>query len=446
MKKFFVLFAFLFSALAVQSQYPVVGDWSDTLWMRGSNDPHYSVVFDPNSQYVAGPTFGVGIEILSVKDGQRVKAYSGGAPYFLRKGKLLTYVYGDWKYEVRIVDFETDSIIFKKSWENPLVGPSFAISPDERTIAIGAGDRIDLYDIETGQLLRSRTDIKEKNLPGATYIYVPTMLFLPNGKEILFKVEGRYIEPKATWTETRHLIWDIERDSLALSGWWFPISITPDGTKMAYVGGGPGRLATVIDLKTNEEVGYVPIPPPPMDTIMNCVNDLSISPDGKYVLYAICEWSGQYFPYRIGIWDIEMNQLVYICPRNLAGYSCAFSPNGKYFAIGYSIFLFDFERIKRKIEMASGVYTPKARDEFFVYYNPAQVDYIRIVYPMEEVVPTILTIYDMYGNIVVKEECGMIFHKYRAYSIPLYELSSGIYFVTIDSKGKRTTQKFVVTH
>ncbi len=96
--------------------------------------------------------------------------------------------------------------------------------------------------------------------------------------------------------------------------------------------------------------------------------------------------------------------------------------------------------------MASGVYEPKTKDEFFIYYNPLQVDYIKIKYPMKEIVPTILTIYDMYGNVVERQECGMLFYKYGEYDIPLHRLASRVYFVTISSGNKITTQKFLVTH
>ncbi len=446
MKKFFVLLVFFFSALFVQAQYPVVGDWSDVLWGGGTADVHYSVVFDPNSKYVAGTADDVGIEILSVEDGKRVKAYSGDRPYFLKNGKQLAYQRGSWgSYNVIVQDFETDSIIFSKLLEG-YNGVSFAISPEEEIIAVGSAKGVHLYFIKTGELLRSKSI--EEQFYAANFVDVLSMLYLPDGKQIFLQAVARYGNPRLGFGYVyKYFIWDLETDSLIPSGWLFPVSITPDGTRMVYRGGGQGRIATVIDLRTNEEVGYVATPPPPYDTLINLyrLNDLSISPDGRYVLYTIEEYPGRYFPYYIGIWDIEMNRLVYIGPRTLAGYSCAFSPNGKYFAIGYSILLFDFEKIKRKIEMASDVYEPKAKDALFVYYNPAQVDYIWIEYPDDAEVPTILTIYNMYGEMVIRKECDQDALRHKAYAIPLRELASGIYFVTINSGGKLTTQKFVVT-
>jgi WD40 repeat protein len=454
MKKFFVLFAFLFSALAVQSQYPVIGDWSDIVWMRGSNAPHYTVVFDPNSQYVAGMNDRGNIEIFSIEDnGRTIKIYNGRVPYFLKEGKLLAYIASVGYHEVRIVDFETDSIVFKKSATQALWmgAPSFTISPDERIVAIGGEDRIDLYDIQTGQLLRSKTNITMHFPPySIADAGVTAMLFLPDGKQIFFDAAAWYGDPRSGFTqETRLLIWNLETDSITISryGWQFPAKLTPDGTKMVYAGGGPGRLATVIDLKTNEEVGYVPIPPPPMDTIMNCVRDLSISPDGKYVLYAICEWPGKYFPYHIGIWDIELHRLVYVLPNDYgAGYSCAFSSNSKYFTSGGRyIFLFDFEKIKRKIEAVGVEENSQSLSATIVYPNPTH-DVVQVRFTLDSPSSTTVKVLDLLGNTIRTIEDKLLEPGEHIYTIDLTNVASGEYYLQIKAGAKLFNGKIVVTH
>ncbi|MFN3306585.1 MAG: T9SS type A sorting domain-containing protein [Candidatus Kapaibacteriota bacterium] len=448
MKRFFVLFVFFFSALFVQAQYPVIGDRSDILWKGGIFDYHRRITFHSNSQYVAGPARGV-IEILTVEDGKRVKTYSGYDHYFLKNGKQLAYQRGmSGNYNVIVQDFETDSIIFSKLFEGYLE-VSFAISPEDEVIAVGSTKGVHLYGMKTGELLRGYNNIGQKIFPGASLVDIFPMVFLPDGKRIFFSIVGTFFGPRAEMrTKAKHFILDLETDSLIPSGWLFPVSITPDGTRMAYRGGGPGRLATVVDLRTNEEVGYVLAPPYPLDTLINAdrLNDLSISPDGRYVLYTIREWSGRYIPYYFGIWDIEMNKLVYIFPnQEMRAYSSAFSPNGKYFAIGYSIYLFDFEKVKRKIETVGVEEKPQPLNATIVYPNPTH-DVVQVRFTLDSPSQATIKVLDLFCNTVRTIEDKLLTPGEHIYTIDLTDVSAGEYFLQIKAGDRLFNEKIVVTH
>ncbi|MEJ5287436.1 MAG: hypothetical protein WHV60_09530, partial [Bacteroidota bacterium] len=188
----------------------VIGDMSDTLWMRGSDGaPHISVTFHPSSKYVAGATGSV--EIFSVPEGKRVKSYLGGSGnsrlHFFKNGTLLAYYYSPSSAyaEIRIVDFETDSIVFKKAVSTTPLQP-FTISTDERTIAIGIDDNVYLYDIETGQLLRTSPNID----PTIYNKSVEYMSFISQGKEIFIslRIYGNLSVP------TPYYIWNLETDKV----------------------------------------------------------------------------------------------------------------------------------------------------------------------------------------------------------------------------------------
>lgn len=296
----------------------VIGDMSDTLWMRGAFSPHYGVTFHPSSNFVAGATSDLEglLEVFSVPEGKRIKTYSssGKAPiYFLKNGTLLAFYWQNdkspYNVELRIVDFETDSIVFRRSGS-----PPFTISPDERTIAIGIDDNVYLYDIETGQLLRTSPNINP-NVDGV----VTSMAFLSKGREIFVAI---YVYAHFN-SRYEYYLWNLETNTITPTD-RIPLAVSPDGTREAYGGGGPGRLITILDAETKEEIGYIPnegIEYAPSG------GNVAFSPDGRYLLYTFED--GDPHPYHIYIWDLERKELVYVMPRKkLGGYSCAFSPDG----------------------------------------------------------------------------------------------------------------------
>lgn len=54
MRKFFVLFAFFFTSIALQAQYPVVGNDSDFVWVKEIQPVDLAYLqFHPNLQHIA---------------------------------------------------------------------------------------------------------------------------------------------------------------------------------------------------------------------------------------------------------------------------------------------------------------------------------------------------------------------------------------------------------
>ncbi|MEJ5287646.1 MAG: WD40 repeat domain-containing protein, partial [Bacteroidota bacterium] len=212
---------------------------------------------------------------------------------------------------------------------------------------------------------------------------------------------------------TPYYIWNLETDKVTPTERVI-LAISPDGTKEAYrYRNMPGdTLIEILDATTKKQIAYIS-----NEGIRYAPTDVAFSPDGRYLLYTFED--GDPHPYHIYIWDIERKEWVYVMPRKkLGGYSCAFSPDGKYFAIGYSIFLFDFEKIKRKIEAATGVAESQAKEALFVYDSPYQVDYIRVEYRGEKNIKAKVTIYDMYGNVVYEEDCSYKLNHYGEWFIP----------------------------
>ncbi|MCX7909453.1 MAG: hypothetical protein N2560_08060, partial [Ignavibacteria bacterium] len=256
-----------------RADLPVVGDWSDIIWWGGNSYIHRSMSFHPSSSYLAASlSFLEFTELVEIKDSIKVKkTYPGDMPTFTRSGKYLGYVckVSVDEYEVRILDFEADTIVFRKKVRQILdYNPSFAITSDEEIVAVGWGNRIDLHRISTGEIVKSKTPLVPN--PTGRPTSITYLKFIPNQKKIFFEFYVSFIDSKKSY------IWDLESDKITETNWKAPIAISYDEKYLAYTGGA-GRIATVIDLTTGEEVGFVPSHPK-----VQYIDDLALSPDRRY--------------------------------------------------------------------------------------------------------------------------------------------------------------------
>jgi WD40 repeat protein len=94
-------------------------------------------------------------------------------------------------------------------------------------------------------------------------------------------------------------------------------------------------------------------------------------------------------------------------PETLRVYSCAFSPDGKYFAIGYSVFLLDFEKIKAKIEAVALSEPLLPLQATIIYPNPTH-DVIQVKFYLDKPELTTITIVDLAGKIVKTIESRLL--------------------------------------
>ncbi|ROL55672.1 T9SS C-terminal target domain-containing protein [Bacteroidetes/Chlorobi group bacterium Naka2016] len=458
----FVLFLLAYAVLPLRSELPVIGDLSDVVWKGGHPVyPHYSVTFHPSSQYIAGHYGGLGtyVEWMEIADStKKVWRFPGTLPQFSKSGKYLGYSYYSFKGEggydesgVKILEFKVDtiakadSIVFWKRWYEISGGdysPLFVIFPDEKTIAIGTaggegkdfGTRINLYNIETGELIRSKKVFKP--FSDGTLALIYEMAYIPNNR-IIFRV---YKSPLRTSPRVeKTMIWDLEKDTIMETWWRFPVAVSFDERFFACAGGS-GRTATVYDLTTGQEVGFVPAIKSNMG-----VEGLALSPEGRYLMFVFSGEGGDPTPNYINIWDVTLGKMVYVIPRRLAGYSCAFSPDGRYLAIGYTIFLLDFEKIKRKIEMASVPQPPQPLVATIIYPNPTH-DVVQVKFTLDKSAPTVIKIVDLAGKEVKTIEDKILPEGEYVYTIDLTKVVSGAYYLQINAGTKNFNEQIVVSH
>ncbi len=456
-----VLFLLAFAVLPLRSELPVIGDISDTVWQGGDPDwPHYSVTFHPSSRYIAGHYGGHGsyVEWMEIADSTRkLWRFPGALPQFSKSGKYLGYTYYSYKGEggydeggVKILEFKVDtiakadSIVFWKRWYEISVdySPLYVIFPDEKTIAICTaegegrdfGTRINLYNIETGELIRSKKVFNP--FSDGTFPLIYSMAYIPNNKIIFYLYKS---EKKTSPRVNKTMIWDLEKDTIMETWWRFPVAVSFDERYFACVGGS-GRTATVYDLTTGQEVGFVPAIKSNMG-----VEGLALSPEGRYLMFVFSGEGGDPTPNYINIWDVTLGKMVYVIPRRLAGYSCAFSPDGKYFAIGYSIFIFDFEKIKRRIEAASVSQPLQPLVATIIYPNPTH-DVVQVKFSLDKATPTVIKIVDLGGKEVKTIEDKILLEGEYVYTIDLTKVASGAYYLQINAGTKIFNEQIVVSH
>ncbi|ROL55834.1 hypothetical protein D9V84_10500 [Bacteroidetes/Chlorobi group bacterium Naka2016] len=234
-----VLFLLAFAVLPLRAQIPVIGDSSDQLW-QGGMWGHYKfqnqITFHPNSLYIAaGGKVDPGngnihrnVEVLSVLDsGKAIRTYPGDLPQFSKSGKYLGYSTTEDVNGVRVVDFEADTIVFEKGYYLRYdFTPPFVIFPDEKTIAIGTvgggGTRFELYNIETGELIRSKKVFNP--FYDGTIPLISKMAYLPDNRIIFYAFKSEYkTSPGVSVT----MIWDLEKDTIIETRWRFPEGLEP---------------------------------------------------------------------------------------------------------------------------------------------------------------------------------------------------------------------------
>jgi WD40 repeat protein len=252
------------------------------------------------------------------------------------------------------------------------------------------------------------------------------MAYLPDNRIIFHAFKHEYkTSPGVSVT----MIWDLEKDTIIETWWRFPVAISYDNRYLACASEDTGRVATIVDMTTGQEVNYLPA-----DKSLSYreTRGLSFSPDGRYLGCLVpC---GQ-------IWDIQLEKSVYLpwCARCLA-----LSPNGKYLALGGSfVYLYDFERIKSKIEVASVPNPPLPLQATIIYPNPTH-DVVQIKFALEKAELTTIKIVDLAGKEVRRIEDKLLSEGEYLYTIDLSNIASGTYYLQVEAGNKFFNEQIIV--
>ncbi len=424
----FFVFFLLVLAFPLRGELPIIEDGSNFVWKGGWGDLHEHIVFHPNSKIVAADG-GWGLQFLAVEDsGKEVRRYPGGSPVFFRSGKYLAYIseVEVGKYEIRIVDFEADTIKLRIAREN---ADPFDISWDEKAIAVGGNNRVTIFDVETGKILREKVVTNDWNTT------VEGVNYFPDGKRIFCCL---YLYRPKLDPLRYQVIWDLETDEIKQTNLRPPIAISYDGKYLAYAGQGnaDGRIATIIDLQTGEEVGYVPAP---QQLIAEGIEHLSISPDNRFIGCTIA-YPGN--PYGFRIWDLKSKRFVYYF---FPDRPVTFSPDGRYFAFGLSVWLYNFERIKQKIEEALSEVQEETLSATIIYPNPTH-DVVQVRFALDIPLPTTIKVMDLTGRIIRTIENKVLEANEYVYTIDLTDLAAGMYYLQIKAGNRIFNEKIAVSH
>ncbi len=314
-----------------------------------------NVVFSPDGNTLAVGSRSNALFLSDVNTGKQLhtlieSGYGNGIKppiSFSPDGKILashiwTYVDGEAKRYLFLWDVNTGEKLLQILTEDKLsfTVSSISFSPDGSMLAIGSGDEIRFWDVNTGETLQTltgHTSVKSISFSpdGSTLATasgdeirfwdvntretLQTLTGHTSVKSISFSPDGSTL---ATASGDEIRFWDVNtRETLqTLTGHTSvkSISFSPDGSTLATASGDEIRFW---DVNTRETLQTL--------TGHTSVKSISFSPDGS-TLAAVPEVFGDR---TVLLWDVNTGKLQTF-PVSRSIYSVAFSPDGNTLAIG----------------------------------------------------------------------------------------------------------------
>lgn len=435
---FLVIFLTLFITGILQSE-PVVGDSSDILWWKWQN-PGHNLFFHPNGYLLSAGRGSNYVDIFDVRGGGTfIKEYGPGfsAGYFLGEGERLL-LKGKTGYEVW--DFANDIRILSKDLEFDIL----EVSPKKSEIALSycseaselprKQNMIEIFDVETSELKKGKYDILKFSGYGSQYLfppYVTKMKFSADGTRLAFVIQTDYKWPD--WYDWIYysMVWNLVTDSIEYkTHGGRPITISNDGTKLAFASSKPYGGLDIVDLETKESICLIP-------GYFDYETSVLFTPDGRYLIY-----SNGYSKEGFSIWDLTTQETVYTYPKGTWSYF-AISDDGKYLAgmlNSNKLVVFLFESILRKISTVAEPFAPK-----IVYPNPSK-DVVQLRFYLKNAQQTKISILDLNGNIVRLVENKFLFEGEHLYTIDICGLATGTYTLLVQGDNVLIAERIVVLH
>ena len=325
---------------------------------EGHKDKVFSVVFSPNGEYIASGSKDHTIRLWNIKTGKMtVKPFEGDivecatSVSFTCDGKYIMFVPQnliihiwnietggmvlkpflgkDEDFQVRRVAISPDGMyIASSSMEAPLqlwnikaaqatfkplittLPTSLSFSPDGKYLASGSYRTIQLWDVETGEMLSRPFEGHQE--------FVVSVMFSPDGEYI---VSGSF--------DSTVRIWNVQTGEAALEPFEGHVgvvsaSFSPDGKYI--ISGSYDCIIRLWKFETNK-VGLRPI-----EWHTDSITSVSFSPDGKYIASGSSD-------HTVRLWNVETGRAAlkpFKGQTSPVTTSVSFSPTGEYIASGSS--------------------------------------------------------------------------------------------------------------
>jgi len=225
--------------------------------LEGHSDGVRSVAFSPDGKTLASASGDGGtIRLLDVTTGTQLHSLNSGSVFSVAFSPDSMRLASDGDDKIKLWDVVTGSLLRSIEVHSKLMArPAFAFSPDGKTLASGAGDELKLLDVTTGTQLRSLEVHK-----------VASVAFSPDGKTL---ASGGWDKMVKLWDVRSGIqLRSLEGHSSAVGS----VAFSPDGQILA--SGGHDNTIKLWDVATGKQLRS-------LEGHSSSVGPVAFSPDGQ---------------------------------------------------------------------------------------------------------------------------------------------------------------------
>ena len=420
--KYFILFLLALFLALIASQanaQPQPGDSTDIIWEVQPEGSIYVTKFSPDNRFVVVDCI-TNVRMYNISDGTLYKEFvNESTSTYSKDGSILITNAKDTIVIRSTANYE----ITKKIATHGLDGLGYStfqiydmsISPDNRYVACACYRKgIKIYDINTGMLYKTIDNFPFDNKVSP----------VPSGFTVDFNSDGTKLLFSGDWS----ILYDLANGSiLKMYEGTYP-KYSPDNIHFAnlfyeYDGPTVHYYLRIYDLSNTTPLFTIP-----MGT---GTFDFCYSPDGIYIVTG----SSSYGKYNVEIWDANSGQKKYVYSLPEYNYtSVAWSNDGK-----------NISAINGYLYLLRHNYTSVLDKNLLVttvYPNPS-TGTVKIDFNLQNTELVTFRITDNIGTNINTTNLGLIESGYNSYSHNISALSSGVYFITLQSNSFSQTYKLV---